>query len=78
MTKQDHLNYINEHGNYRVDCNRNIFSSSELELLEKHRHWYKALHSGVLSSLNDNHKHFIDVANFNTEPITAHKKVWWK
>jgi len=78
MNKKDHLRYIKEHGNYIVDCNRNIFSESELELLKKYGHWYKALQETTLLPLNEKHKHFIEVANFKTEPISEHEKAWWK
>ena len=78
MTKKDHLDYIKKHGDYSFDCNRIIFEEVEVEIIENYGHWFEALTNGVLESLNEEHKRFVEVSNFRAEPITKFEKAWWK
>ncbi len=78
MTKQDHLNYLNERGEFTFACNQIIFDESELALIIRYGHWFEGLQNGDLVPLNEEQKRFVLVANFKEKPISTHEKVWFK
>lgn len=78
MTEKDHKAYIKKQGEFAFSCNRTIFIDEEINLVIKYGHWFKALQSGTLLPLNEEQRRFVEVANFQAEPITQFEKVWWK
>jgi len=77
-SKEQHLNYIKDHGKFKVDCNHVIFSNDELEILEKYGHWFNALISGELEPITELQKEFIRVANGEAVAFSPEEKAWSK
>lgn len=77
-TKQDHLDYIQEKGRFKVDCSHAIFHIDELEALEKYGHWFHALSTGILEPITEMQKEFIAVSNHEKTPITPAEYAWFK
>jgi uncharacterized protein YifE (UPF0438 family) len=77
-TKKDHLSYIKEKGEFRVDCSHEIFHPAEIKVLEKYGHWFHALTTSILEPISEGQKEFIRVANHEITPITPAEKAWHK
>ena len=78
MTKGDHIAFISERGRFKVDCSHAIFSTEELEVLEKYGYWFQALINGELTPISKEQKDFIDIFKNNKTPITPEQVAWFK
>ncbi|MHC1777560.1 MAG: DUF413 domain-containing protein [Lentimicrobium sp.] len=77
-TKHEHLQYLHEKGKFTVDCNHIIFSTEDIEILEKYGHWFMALTKGELDPISDLQKEFILVAKGERSPFTIEEFAWFK
>lgn len=76
--KHEYLRYIKEKGKFTVDCNHIIFSTEDIEILEKYGHWFKALTDGELDPITDLQREFILVAKGQRSPFTIEEFAWFK
>ncbi len=76
--KSTHLAYIEEKGKFVVDCSHAIFSTEEIETLEKFGHWFDALASGVLEPFTELQERFILVAKSELPPFSPEEKAWYR
>ena len=77
-TKEAHLQYIRDKGEFLVDCSHYIFSSEEIEILQKFGYWFRALTDGTLSPFTELQKRFIAVVNKEDDPVSIEEKAWFK
>lgn len=73
-----HKNYIRYKGRFEIDCNTIIFSSEEIEMLEKWGHWYHALCNGDVELYSEKQRRFAQTANGEREPFSIEEQVWNK
>ena len=59
-----------------IRCSREIFSRSEIELLEEHGARLQRLADGRRAPSNTAGRRFVEVANGRCPPETAYEKVW--
>ena len=78
MNKTIHLNYIADCGPFTIDCNRIIFSTEEIEILETYGHWFAALEDGTLTPLTDLQRNFVDVCRGVKKPMSTYEVAWFK
>lgn len=76
--KKIHLDYIKEHGEFHVDCSHAIFSTEEIEILQKYGHWFRALTDGTILPFTELQKRFIAVMNHDEDPFSIEEKAWFK
>jgi uncharacterized protein YifE (UPF0438 family) len=55
-----------------------MFSSDELELLERYGHWLDALASGTIGALTLEQSQFIEVARWRRDPVHKFECTWRK
>lgn len=77
-TKKEHLDFIALKGNFVVDCSHAIFSTEEIEILQKYGHWFSALTSGDLQPITDLQKEFVLVVTHQKEPFSIEETAWYK
>ncbi|MCJ8503137.1 DUF413 domain-containing protein [Desulfatitalea alkaliphila] len=75
--RKDHLKYI-AMKNYRIRCNKEIFSDDELYILKIYGHWFNALTSGKLIPFTKEQERFIEVHENKLKPENEFEKAWWK
>ena len=78
LTKHNHLQFIKKHGKFQVDCSHAIFSTDEIDILEKYGHWFKALTIGTLEPITELQKEFVLVAKRKRSPFSLEETVWNK
>ena len=61
-----------------IRCSREIFSGSEIEILEEHGARLERLADGRRPPSNEAGRRFVEVANGRCPPETAFEKVWMK
>ena len=74
--KQEHQAFIEKKGKFIVDCSHAVFSTEEIELLEKYGHWFKALETGELKPFTDRQKAFILVATHKQVAFSLEEVAW--
>ena len=77
-SKQDHLNYIKEKGDFHIDCSTIIFSSQEIAILKKFGHWFDALEKKKLEPITELQIRFVNVCQGNNLPFSIDEKAWFK
>ncbi len=77
-SKERHLEYIRQKGSFSIDCSLAIFSSEEIEILEKWGHWFKALVDGELEPFTESQKRFIEVIGGSIDPFSLEEVAWNK
>lgn len=73
-----HVKLLREKGHFKVDCNTIIFSTEELEILEKYGHWFKALADGLLYPVTEKQRLFVEMVKGNRDPFSIEEKAWFK
>ena len=73
-----HNKLLREEGIFTIDCNTIIFSSEEIEILEKYGHWFRALTDGVLYPTTEKQRLFVEMTKGNREPFSIEEKAWFK
>lgn len=76
-TKRTHLDYIQQAGEFKLNCKTDIFSTEELNILRKYGYWFEALVSQKLLPLNKAQERFIEVAKGAKKAESSHEKAWW-
>jgi uncharacterized protein YifE (UPF0438 family) len=76
--KQKHLSWLRQHGRFVIDCETDIFSEDEIELLEKWGHWYRGLCEEKLVPFTMKQENFIRVYKGEIAPFSLHETAWFK
>jgi uncharacterized protein YifE (UPF0438 family) len=76
--KQKHIAYLKKQSRFIIDCNTDAFSSEEIEILEKHGNWFKALCNETLTPFTMRQEEFIRVTKGEMEPVSLEEKAWCK
>ncbi|WP_424963917.1 DUF413 domain-containing protein [Ekhidna sp.] len=77
-TKKDHLQYLQEKGQFRIENkikNLPAFSDEMIEILEKYGHWFEALVEGILEPITEKQKMFIEAVR-NEHPFSIEEQAW--
>lgn len=76
--KQKHLSFIRDKGPFLLKCKTVIFSSEEIEIIQKYGYWFQALTEGEIEPITALQKEFIKVAKKEKEPISIYEWAWFK
>lgn len=76
--KGEHLEYVANKGLFNVDCSHEIFSTEELQILEKWGYWFMGLTSGDLQPYTEAQERFIKVMKKEVKPVTLEERAWFK
>ncbi|WP_425390990.1 DUF413 domain-containing protein [Ekhidna sp.] len=77
-TKQDHLQYLKEKGQFKIDSkikNLRAFSDEMIDILEKYGHWFEALIEGKLDPISEKQRMFVDAVK-NEHPFSIEEQAW--
>ena len=73
-----HINYLKQKGRFNIDCNISIFSSEEIELLQRYGHWFKAICVGNLEIITERQRRFVQAINGERKPFSPEEVAWHK
>lgn len=73
-----HKNYLKQKGRFSIDCNTIIFSSEEIEILQRFGHWFKALCNGDLEIITERQRRFVAAIKGEREPFSPEEVAWHK
>ena len=78
-TKEQHLAYLREKGEFPVNINRKLFSDKDLQTLKKHGFWFMALEKGELEPFTQAQIDFIrDIGQNEPPKENEYAFLWWK
>lgn len=77
-TKEEHLQLIRARGNFIVDCSHEIFSTEELEILQRYGYWFEALETGKLEPFTERQSRFSEIVKGNELPLPLEERAWFK
>jgi uncharacterized protein YifE (UPF0438 family) len=76
--KQKHLLFIQNRPPFILKCKTVIFSSEEIEIIQKYGYWFQALTDGEIEPITDLQKEFIKVIRKEKDPISPYEWAWLK
>ncbi|MCF1753182.1 DUF413 domain-containing protein [Mariniradius sediminis] len=77
-SKEKHLAFIREKEPFKVRCKTAIFSSDQIEIIEKYGNWFQALTDGIIEPITDMQKEFLKVARKEKMPVSPYEWAWFK
>lgn len=74
--KERHLEYLKT--KFNVNCSREIFSLTEIELLENYGAWMEALYLCKINPITERQNDFIEQVETGNISVNEYAKVWFK
>ncbi len=78
IERERHLNYIERHGRFVIDCKTDALTPEEIIILEKWGYWMEGLFKKELAPITKKQAEFIRVAKREMEPETIYQTAWRK
>ncbi len=73
-----HINYLKQKGRFTIDCNSSIFSTEEIEIVQRYGHWFKAICDGDLEIITERQRRFVQAMKGEREPFSPEEVAWHK
>lgn len=76
--KLEHLEYLEQKGEFNIACSQTIFSQEEISHLKQYGHWFQGLTNGDLKPFTVSQKSFVKVFTEQVSPASEFEILWFK